>query len=263
MWTQVWEALQANSHAPSLWLDTTTTSKTTLNVLARHFHLHTPEDLPLDVQQFIVRPLQSPLHVWGPTVAAEVMQFNDDVASVPLQLALVVLRLTQFDPQVFLRYLPVLTKKLPRLTTARHFLSLMTELQQVQLWSPTDPAIAAFFNQMPTLHHPTSTNAMLFRSAPPKAIVPATLSTLSKSRVWATQQAFYKAQGMAAWSSNTVPYGVSSSMFLAAAYARVVVRFFIDCYRQHLLSPTDTVNCVVLEGGSGSCKFAAAFIPAV
>ncbi|RLO05314.1 hypothetical protein DYB28_003834, partial [Aphanomyces astaci] len=43
----------------------------------------------------------------------------------------------------------------------------------------------------------------------------------------------------------------------------VVVRFFIDCYRQHLLSPTDTVNCVVLEGGSGSCKFAAAFIPAV
>ncbi|RHY22398.1 hypothetical protein DYB25_007977 [Aphanomyces astaci] len=263
MWTLVWEALQANSHVPSLWLDTTTTSKTTLNVLARHFHLHTPEDLPLDVQQFIVRPLQSPLHVWGPTVAAEVMQFNDDVASVPLQLALVVLRLTQFDPQVFLRYLPVLTKKLPRLTTARHFLSLMTELQQVQLWSPTDPAIAAFFNQMPTLHQPTSTNAMLFRSGPPKAIVPATLSTLSKSRVWATQQAFYKAQGMAAWSSNTVPYGVSSSMFLAAAYARVVVRFFIDCYRQHLLSPTDTVNCVVLEGGSGSCKFAAAFIPAV
>ncbi|ETW07773.1 hypothetical protein, variant 1 [Aphanomyces invadans] len=219
-------------------------------------------DLPLDLQQFILRPIESPLRAWGPSVAKEVMRAHDDnsVKSVPLQLALVVLRLTRFAPNVFLRYLPVLKKKLVLLTTARHFHSMLTELQQVLVWSSIHPVIIDFFDTIPSLHNPTSTNATLFASSNDR-YMPSMQTSLSQSPVWAIQQAYYKSQGMAAWSSNTVPYGVSSSSFVAAAYARVVFRFFADCYHRNFLAPTGAVNCFVLEGGSGSCKFAAAFVP--
>ncbi|RHY27223.1 hypothetical protein DYB32_006926, partial [Aphanomyces invadans] len=260
-WENVWDLLQANQHVSSLWLDYASDASTH-GRLPFHLHLHLAVDLPLDLQQFILRPIESPLRAWGPSVAKEVMRAHDDnsVKSVPLQLALVVLRLTRFAPNVFLRYLPVLKKKLVLLTTARHFHSMLTELQQVLVWSSIHPVIIDFFDTIPSLHNPTSTNATLFASSNDR-YMPSMQTSLSQSPVWAIQQAYYKSQGMAAWSSNTVPYGVSSSSFVAAAYARVVFRFFADCYHRNFLAPTGAVNCFVLEGGSGSCKFAAAFVP--
>ncbi|KAF0716600.1 Aste57867_2760 [Aphanomyces stellatus] len=255
-WQQVFAVLHTNPNTQSLWVHEDEPHNRFLG-MPEHLALQTPDPLPLDVQEFIRRPLQSPLLRLGRIVAADVMQYGNDLSSVPLQLALVALRLTKYNPAVFGHYLPVIRKKMRLLTTQRQFNNLLTELKRVLLWSPSESDVRAFFDHVAPLS--CSSNAMLFANAPSEdARTLSLLSRLSQSQVWTTQQTFYKQQGMRAWSSNIVPYGVSSSMFIAQAYARVVLRFFADCYHKNLL-PTTQVNCYVLEGGSGACKFGLAF----
>ncbi|KAF1783462.1 Tetratricopeptide-like helical domain [Phytophthora cactorum] len=60
------------------------------------------------------------------------------------------------------------------------------------------------------------------------------LGRLSECSLWNTQKQFYKDQGIRAWSSGKIPFGVSSSSFLAAAYARIAVDFLLsnaDCVK--------------------------------
>lgn len=45
------------------------------------------------------------------------------------------------------------------------------------------------------------------------------LARLSKCQLWDAQKQFYLDRGISAWSAGTVPFGVSSSSFIAAIYA--------------------------------------------
>ncbi|KAH9109809.1 hypothetical protein LEN26_013934 [Aphanomyces euteiches] len=257
-WLQVFNALQADPTLHYLWIDLAIDPSE--ETLPRHMHLHSLEPMSTAAFDFVFRPLRAPAYHVGRIVAAEVMQFAKDLVSTPLQLALVVLRLTQYDPNVFKLYLPIFKKKMPLLTTSRQFNNLLTGLHRVLLWAPTCPDILDFFDKAANSSPSTSANKMLFAHVESTSSTDDHLKPLSQSMVWSAQQEFYKAQGIQAWSSNLIPYGVSSSMFIAQAYARVVFQFFADCHRNDLLPTEPEVNCYVLEGGSGSCKFAAAFV---
>ncbi|DAZ92770.1 TPA: hypothetical protein N0F65_008152, partial [Lagenidium giganteum] len=86
-------------------------------------------------------------------------------------------------------------------------------------------------------------------------------SRLSRCRLWDKQKAFYCAQGISAWSNHIVPFGVSSSSFLAASYARIAIQFLFEAAPDMTNTISDdTPNCYVWEAASGSCKFLHAFL---
>ncbi|RPJ00726.1 MAG: hypothetical protein EHM39_04430, partial [Chloroflexi bacterium] len=79
---------------------------------------------------------------------------------------------------------------------------------------------------------------------------------LSKSLLWALQARYFRDQGIAAWSSNTVPSYITSNPSIAHAYARVVFGYLRD-----LLPTLDTSQPVyLLELGAGSGRFAFYFL---
>jgi hypothetical protein len=48
---------------------------------------------------------------------------------------------------------------------------------------------------------------------------------LSQSLLWRLQRNYFEQHGIDAWSSGTVPHHITSSPFIADAYARVVIGF--------------------------------------
>jgi hypothetical protein len=50
--------------------------------------------------------------------------------------------------------------------------------------------------------------------------------SLSECVLWNIQKNFYKQQGIEAWSKNLIPFGVSSSSFIAFNYARMDLTLF-------------------------------------
>src|SRR4051812_13767301 len=52
---------------------------------------------------------------------------------------------------------------------------------------------------------------------------------LSQSILWNWQRKFFESQGIQAWSGGAVPHHITSSPFIADAYARVVFGFLRDC----------------------------------
>jgi hypothetical protein len=173
-------------------------------------------------QSWLFRPLENPVHIYGDLIARNLLEknCNADVSSLPLQLALVVLRLTQYSPSILLRYLPLFEKKIPQLTTSRLLHNIQVELHRVTRWPSLPPAVASFLARKISPKRPGhSDNQRLFADMP---LPTADMRPLSKSEIWSAQKAFYRQQGIGAWSANLVPYGVSSSMFIAEAYARTV-----------------------------------------
>ncbi|KAJ0396425.1 hypothetical protein P43SY_007750 [Pythium insidiosum] len=86
--------------------------------------------------------------------------------------------------------------------------------------------------------------------------------------LWDAQKQFYRELGIRAWSDNIIPFGVSSSSYLARQYARLAVDFLREHAPQKTRSDESTVvppcprtpNCVVWEAASGSCKFLHSFL---
>ncbi|KAJ0408164.1 hypothetical protein ATCC90586_006474 [Pythium insidiosum] len=82
------------------------------------------------------------------------------------------------------------------------------------------------------------------------------------------QKQFYRELGIRAWSDNIIPFGVSSSSYLARQYARLAVDFLREYAPQKTRSDESSVvppcprtpNCVVWEAASGSCKFLHSFL---
>src|SRR5215217_5654324 len=78
---------------------------------------------------------------------------------------------------------------------------------------------------------------------------------LSRSLLWRLQRNYFEQQGIDAWSSGAVPHHITSSPFIADAYARVVMGFLRDW---------STLDCVqpvhIVELGSGSGRFAYSFL---
>lgn len=77
-------------------------------------------------------------------------------------------------------------------------------------------------------------------------------SSLSRSRLWRLQRAYFQAAGVDAWRNGTVPQYVTSNPVLAHAYAAVVTGWLRDGARTRH-DPAEPF--VVLEIGSGSGQF--------
>ncbi|MEN3326520.1 MAG: hypothetical protein V7638_1327 [Acidobacteriota bacterium] len=78
---------------------------------------------------------------------------------------------------------------------------------------------------------------------------------LSRSLLWRLQRNYFEQQGIEAWRSGAVPHHITSSPFIADAYARVVMGFLRD------LSVLDCGQPVhIVELGSGSGRFTYSFL---
>jgi tetratricopeptide (TPR) repeat protein len=78
---------------------------------------------------------------------------------------------------------------------------------------------------------------------------------LSRSLLWRLQRNYFERHGIEAWSSGAVPHHITSSPFIADAYARVVMGFLRDC---SVLDHSQPVH--IVELGSGSGRFAYSFL---
>src|SRR5262249_24696687 len=78
---------------------------------------------------------------------------------------------------------------------------------------------------------------------------------LSQSLLWRLQRNYFERHGIEAWRSGAVPHHITSSPFIADAYARVVLGFLRDC---RVLDHSQPVH--IVELGSGSGRFAYSFL---
>ena len=79
---------------------------------------------------------------------------------------------------------------------------------------------------------------------------------LSRSMLWQLQRNYFEQHGIEAWSSGAVPHHITSSPFIADAYARVVIGFLRDWSSS--LDHSQPVH--IIELGSGSGRFAYSFL---
>jgi tetratricopeptide (TPR) repeat protein len=77
---------------------------------------------------------------------------------------------------------------------------------------------------------------------------------LSASLLWTMQRRYFERQGMSAWSNGAVPHHITSSPFIADAYARIVAAFLRDWMSQRL-DLNDRVYLIELGSGSGRFGF--------
>lgn len=78
---------------------------------------------------------------------------------------------------------------------------------------------------------------------------------LSRSLLWRLQRNYFEQQGIDAWRSGAVPHHITSSPFIADAYARVVMGFLRDWSTLDCDQPVH-----IVELGSGSGRFAYSFL---
>jgi tetratricopeptide (TPR) repeat protein len=89
---------------------------------------------------------------------------------------------------------------------------------------------------------------------------------LSQSVLWKLQRNYFDRQGIDAWSTGAVPHHITSSPFIADAYARVVFGFLRDCRAAasdggSSFAPLDYSQPVhIIELGSGPGRFAYLFL---
>ena len=82
---------------------------------------------------------------------------------------------------------------------------------------------------------------------------------LSQSMLWKLQRRFFEARGIDAWRKSIVPHYITSNMFIARAYSRIVSGFSRDCFAGRLLvNPNQPLY--ILELGAGSGRFAYHFL---
>jgi len=78
---------------------------------------------------------------------------------------------------------------------------------------------------------------------------------LSRSLLWRLQRNYFEQHGIDAWSSGTVPHHITSSPYIADAYARVVMGFLRDWTTLDCSQPVH-----IVELGSGAGRFAYSFL---
>lgn len=148
-------------------------------------------------------------------------------SQLPFQLVLLLLRWSFFHPSVA----RILGKKLRRqleLTPAARTRRDVWAAQRLgqQLWAhlyPDEPQVSLSARTAASAPStPASSTASAVEKLSPPPALPALpgLDRLSKCQLWDAQKQFYLDRGIQAWSSGVVPFGVSSSSFIAATYAR-------------------------------------------
>jgi tetratricopeptide (TPR) repeat protein len=90
---------------------------------------------------------------------------------------------------------------------------------------------------------------------------------LSQSMLWRLQRDFFQQQGIEAWRQGIVPHYITSSPYLANAYARLVLGFLRDCRAAATMPQgADSISLdlsqpiYIIELGSGSGRFAYHFL---
>ena len=81
---------------------------------------------------------------------------------------------------------------------------------------------------------------------------------LSRSMLWALMRSYYRTRGVEAWRSDGVPHLLTSSPFLAEAYANIVLGFLRDCQASGQINSNHPVY--ILELGAGHGRFGYAFL---
>lgn len=83
----------------------------------------------------------------------------------------------------------------------------------------------------------------------------------SDSKLWDWQRGYYSVKGIEAWSSNDVPFEVTSNPYIASSYANIIVRFIQDYSRQN--PETAKEPFYILELGAGTGQFSYYFLKAL
>ena len=83
----------------------------------------------------------------------------------------------------------------------------------------------------------------------------------SDSKLWDWQRGYYSVKGIEAWSSNDVPFEVTSNPYIESSYANIIVRFIQDYSRQN--PETAKEPFYILELGAGTGQFSYYFLKAL
>ncbi|TYZ64637.1 hypothetical protein PybrP1_000404 [[Pythium] brassicae (nom. inval.)] len=193
-------------------------------------------------------------------------------AHMPFQLLLQLLRWSHFHPAVVRGLAKPFERKLRLIPQAR-IRDAIVRLrdEELAIWSRVDAGDAVLLVLESNPAAATARPLVDYEPVSGRRLPPsedsghADKQSLSACRLWAIQKQFYVEQGILAWSDGIIPFGVSSSSFLAAAYARVVLDFFLQAgatsgWRSQQQQPENEPNCFVWEAASGSCKFLHAFL---
>jgi tetratricopeptide (TPR) repeat protein len=80
---------------------------------------------------------------------------------------------------------------------------------------------------------------------------------LSDSFIWRRHRAFYDEQGIAAWTSGTIPWFVTSNASMARAYAQVIDAFLRDVADGAFgpIAPDTVVNVIEVGAGHGRLSY--------
>lgn len=183
---------------------------------------------------FILRPLTRLWTQCGWRFAIEMMEqskpgqhdsksslFVSSVARMPFQMLLLVLRWSYFHPRVLGLLGKAFERKLQLIPQQRHRDAIRWLLQRnAALWPQQALSDRELLEALPS-------SAVAAHSVAAAAPLVFTYreehdarQRLSKCRLWDVQKQFYVEHGIRAWSDSLIPFGVSSSSFLAAAYAR-------------------------------------------
>src|SRR5579862_7065863 len=82
---------------------------------------------------------------------------------------------------------------------------------------------------------------------------------LSESMLWLLQRGMYNDRGIRAWFHGNVPQTITTSPYIARAYAHVVLGYLRDMRAE--LDPAEPVSIVELGAGSG--RFGYRFVNAL
>ncbi|GAA3613682.1 tetratricopeptide repeat protein [Microlunatus ginsengisoli] len=74
---------------------------------------------------------------------------------------------------------------------------------------------------------------------------------LSRSLLWDLQRRFYQQQGVEAWSTGLIPFHITSTPYIAHAYAKMVTGYMRDCGAGTGLDPAEPFYIVELGAGHG------------
>jgi hypothetical protein len=76
----------------------------------------------------------------------------------------------------------------------------------------------------------------------------------SESRIWSSQREYYDKQGIAAWAGE-VPFYITSNVYMAASYAKLVLRFMQDWTRRNPDAKKHPFYLIELGTGSGQFSY--------
>ncbi|TMW57069.1 hypothetical protein Poli38472_002994 [Pythium oligandrum] len=189
------------------------------------------------------------------------------IQQLPFQVLLMLLRWTYFHPRVLALVATSFTRKLARTPQQRVRNEIHTLYQQQStLWTHSGEHDSQILQAVAVDTSTMSLSAMHIEEPPQEDEEDDVddLTRLSQCGLWDIQKDFYRTLGIRAWSDHLIPFGVSSSSYLARQYARTAIDFLVQDKAPvpSTVVPVTprTPNCFVWEAASGSCKFLHAFL---